>query len=86
MLSSKKLFNFQITQDLRALSLPAVLLSKNQLSRHTPLTLTQITILVIPLQFNKTSTAPLQNKTSLVCYTKLSKKMQEYLFQLIYNW
>lgn len=54
-LSSKNQFHLQFTPDLGALSLPAVLLRKNLLRRHTPLTLTQITIFVTALQFHKTS-------------------------------
>lgn len=78
----KNLFHTQLTQDFGAHSLPAVLLGKNQLSCHTPVTLIRITVLfAILLQLNKTSTAPLQ-KIQLHQQIQVQNKLQDYLFQL----
>lgn len=78
-LSSKNLFHAQLTQDFGAHSLAAGLLHKNQLSHHMPLTLTQITIFIILLQLNKTSTTK-QNFTSML---KFKTNCQSIYFKLM---
>lgn len=62
-LSSTNLLPVHLTQDFGAHSLRAVLFHKHQFSHHTPLTLAQITV----CHTSATSTAPAQNKISLVC-------------------